>query len=204
MNPELFSAFLLLAVVLFLSPGPIVTLVIATGVTQGMRAALLTVAGTTLANGLLLAMIAAGLSWLIQTSSALFEYVRFAGAAYLIWLGIQAWRHAGRGMEAVAPPGRVNFRRGFWVALSNPKTIAFFSAFLPQFVDPTLPAGPQLVLMCTASVILGGLLDSSYAIAAGAGRAFLFTPARTRMMGRTSGLVLIGGGIWLALARRAP
>jgi len=105
-------------------------------------------------------------------------------------------------MEVQAPAGRVNFRRGFWVALSNPKTIAFFSAFLPQFVDPALPAGPQMALMCAASVMLGGVLDSSYAIAAGAGRAFLFTPARTRAMGRASGLVLIGGGIWLALARR--
>jgi homoserine/homoserine lactone efflux protein len=71
----------------------------------------------------------------------LFDVLRWAGAAYLIWLGVQAWRSAGRG-GAAPPPSGVNFSRGVVVALSNPKTIAFFTAFLPQFIDPLLPAGP--------------------------------------------------------------
>src|SRR5262245_1570868 len=153
MNWELFAAFLLITTVLIVTPGPIVTLVIATGATQGIRAALATVAGTTLGNALLLVMIALGLSWILKNAVELFELLRWVGAAYLVWLGIQAWRHAGQA-TAPGPSRRVNFSRGFVVALLNPKTIAFFTAFLPQFVDPSLPAGPQLVVMCTVSVLL--------------------------------------------------
>jgi threonine/homoserine/homoserine lactone efflux protein len=148
LNPELFLAFLLITLVLVVTPGPIVTLVIATGATQGVRAALVTVAGTVSGNALLVTAIAFGLSWILKSSAPLFEAIRWAGAAYLVWLGVQAWRGAGREAERPPPPGRVHFWRGFLVALSNPKTIAFFTAFLPQFVDPALPAEAQLAVMC--------------------------------------------------------
>ena len=141
MNWELFTAFLLITAVLVITPGPIVTLVIATGASQGIRAALTTVAGTTLGNAILLAAIAFGLSWVLRNAAILFDILRWVGAAYLIWLGIQAWRHAGANGTPAAPGRHVNFWRGFVVALSNPKSIAFFTAFLPQFVDPSLPAG---------------------------------------------------------------
>src|SRR5207245_1275904 len=85
--------------------GPIVTLVIATGATQGARAALVTVAGTVSGNALLIAGIAFGLTWVLKSSIVLFEIIRFAGAAYLVWLGLQAWRNAGRGAGAHPPPG---------------------------------------------------------------------------------------------------
>jgi threonine/homoserine/homoserine lactone efflux protein len=150
MNAELFAAFVLIAIVLFVTPGPIVTLVIATGATQGVRAALTTVA-----------------------------------------------EH-----EAPPPRGRVHFWRGVLVALSNPKTIVFFTAFLPQFIDPALPAERQLAAMCIVSVLLAASTDSAWAVAAGLGRAWFMKPARARLLGRLSGSVLIGGGIWLSLARR--
>ncbi|HEX4649462.1 MAG TPA: LysE family transporter, partial [Steroidobacteraceae bacterium] len=97
---------------------------------------------------------------------------------------------------------QVHFWRGFMVALSNPKTIAFFTAFLPQFVDPTLPAGRQLAVMCAVSVLLAALSDSCWGIAAGLGRAWFIRPARARILARASGLTLIGGALWLSLARR--
>src|ERR1700730_213186 len=113
MNAELFTAFVLIAIVLTLPPGPIVTLVIATGATQGVRAALTTVAGTTLGNAILLAAIAFGLNWVIKNAVVLFEVLRWGGAAYLIWHSIQAWRHAGKdGGNVIAPTGRVHFSRG--------------------------------------------------------------------------------------------
>jgi homoserine/homoserine lactone efflux protein len=202
MNPELFAAFLLITLVLFLTPGPIVTLVIATGATQGTRAALITVAGTTLGNAVLLVAIAFGLSFVLRHAGALFEILRWAGAAYLIWLGIQAWRQAGKSEISAAPSGRVHFWRGVAVALSNPKSIAFFTAFLPQFVDPALPAAPQLAVMCAVSSLLAATTDSAYAVAAGVGRAWFMQPARVKLLGRLSGLALIGGGLWLSLARR--
>jgi threonine/homoserine/homoserine lactone efflux protein len=96
----------------------------------------------------------------------------------------------------------VHFWRGVLVALSNPKTIVFFTAFLPQFIDPALPAERQLAAMCIVSVLLAAATDSTWAVAAGLGRAWFMKPARARLLGRLSGSVLIGGGIWLSLARR--
>src|ERR1700751_3051635 len=95
MNVELFTAFLLITVVLIIAPGPIVTLVISTGATRGVRAALTTVAGTTLGNAVLLAAIALGLNWVHAHADLLFNALRWTGATYLVWPGVQAWRHAG-------------------------------------------------------------------------------------------------------------
>lgn len=201
MNWSLFSAFLLITIVLFLTPGPIVTLIIATGARQGTRAALMTVAGSSVGNAALLALIAIGLGWILQLSADLFDALRWAGAAYLVWLGVQAWRHAGEKAPALAPAAHVHARRGFLVAMTNPKTIAFFTAFLPQFLDPSLPVGRQLLVMCVCSVTLGAVLDSGWAIAAGYGRSFFMSPENNRLLGRLSGLVLIGGGVWLSLVR---
>jgi threonine/homoserine/homoserine lactone efflux protein len=188
--------------VLIVTPGPVVTLVIATGATEGVRAALLTVLGTTLGNALLIGAVAFGLSFVLASSALLFDVIRFAGVAYLVWLGIGLWRNAGRSLPP-APAGRgVHAARGFLVALSNPKTAAFFTAFLPQFVDPALPAEFQLAAMCAAFVLIAAVLDSSWGIAAGLGRAWFVKPSRTTLLGRLSGAVLIGGGLWLSLARR--
>ncbi|MGB6535463.1 MAG: LysE family translocator [Xanthobacteraceae bacterium] len=202
MNWDLFAAFLVITVILFITPGPIVTLVVATGASQGVRAALITVAGTTLGNACLLAAIAFGLNFVLANVAGLFEALRWAGAAYLIWLGVQAWRRAG----ATNPPasGRgINFSRGLVVALTNPKTIAFFTAFLPQFIDKSLPSATQLAVMCSVSVLLGAMLDATWGIAAGFGRAWFIRPERMRLLNRLSGVVLIGGGIWLSLIRRS-
>lgn len=202
MNPELFLAFLLITVVLVLTPGPVVTLVVATGATDGARAALLAVGGTVFGNAILIGAVAFGLNFILMSSALLFEVIRWVGAAYLIWLGIQLWRNAGR--NAVRPParGRVHLSRGFLVALSNPKTAAFFTAFLPQFVDPALPPAFQLAVMCTAFVLLAAVFDSAWGIAGSLGRSFLVGPARAKLVGRFSGAVLIFGGLWLSLSRR--
>ena len=201
MNGHLFAGFLAITIVLLLTPGPIVTLVISTAATLGARAGLITVAGTSTGNAVLIAAIALGLDWVLSHAVYLFEALRWSGAAYLVWLGVQAWRHAGRPQ----PPLRgnhVHFRRGVLVAISNPKTIAFFSAFLPQFVDPALPAARQLTVMCAVTVLLAALSDCCWAIAAGLGRAWFVKPARAKLLARASGLTLIGGGVWLTLARR--
>ena len=202
MNIELFTAFLLITIVLIIAPGPIVTLVISTGATRGVRAALTTVAGTTLGNALLLTAIALGLNWVHAHADILFNALRWTGAAYLIWLGVQAWRHAGEESQQLLETSRARFVRGLLVALSNPKTIVFFTAFLPQFIDPRLSAGPQLAAMCVASVMIAGALDCAWAVAAGMGRAWFMKPSRVKLLGRLSGTVLIGGGLWLSLARR--
>jgi threonine/homoserine/homoserine lactone efflux protein len=202
MNLQLFAAFLAITLILVLTPGPIVTLVIATGATRGVRAGLITVAGSTAGNALLVSSIALGLSIVIVHAATIFEWLRWIGAAYLVWLGIQAWRHAGETAGPVETRGHVYFRRGFLAAITNPKTIAFFTAFLPQFIDPALPAGFQLFVMCAVAITMATLTDCGFAVAAGAGRNFFLRKASTTWLGRLSGLALIGGGIWLSLARR--
>jgi threonine/homoserine/homoserine lactone efflux protein len=202
MNWHLFSAFLLITLVLVLTPGPIVTLVIATGATRGARAGLITVAGSTLGNAILITGIALGLSIVIEHAAMIFEWLRWIGAAYLVYLGVQAWRHAGETAALAPPSGHVYFRRGFLAAITNPKTIAFFTAFLPQFIDPSLPTGHQLVVMCSVAVTMAGLTDCGWAVMAGAGRAFFLRRANAAWLARISGLALVGGGIWLSLARR--
>jgi threonine/homoserine/homoserine lactone efflux protein len=202
MNYQLFAAFMLITLVLVLTPGPIVTLVIATGATRGVRAGLITVAGSTIGNALLVSGIALGLSLVIQYAAVIFEWLRWIGAAYLIWLGIQSWRHAGSAATAIEPSSHVYFRRGFLAAITNPKTIAFFTAFLPQFVDPSLPVGHQLLVMCSVAVVMASVTDCGWAVLAGAGRSFFLRKTSARWLGRISGLALMGGGIWLSLARR--
>jgi homoserine/homoserine lactone efflux protein len=201
MNWDLFTAFLVITAILIVTPGPIVTLVIATGARQGVRAALVTVAGTSLGDAILLTAIAFGLNWVLQNAAALFELLRWVGAAYLIWLGIQSWRYAGAA-ASTATSGRINFTHGFLVALTNPKTIAFFTAFLPQFLDPKLPVATQLLVMCAVTALLAVLSNTVWAVASGMGRAWFMRPARAKLLGRMSGAVLMGGGIWLSLARR--
>ena len=201
MNWDLFAAFLALTLALVVVPGPIVTLLISTASTRGVRPALVTVAGTSTGSAVLLTAIAFGLTWMVAHAGYLFDVLRWCGAAYLVWLGVKAWRGAGR-VQPNPPADRVHFTRGFLVALSNPKTTAFFTAFLPQFIDPRLPAGPQLAAMCVASVLVAAISDSGWAIGAGLGRTWLMQPARAKFLGRLSGLTLIGGGIWLSLARR--
>ena len=202
MNGQLFAAFLAITLVLVVTPGPIVTLVISTGATRGVRPALATVAGTTLGTALLLAAIALRLAWVHANALILFEVMRWAGAAYLIYLGVQAWRGAAKAADPLPVADHIHFARGLAVALTNPKTIVFFTAFLPQFVDPLLPAGRQLAAMCVASTLMAATTDSAWAIASGMGRAWLMKPSRARLLARLSGTVLIGGGVWLSLARR--
>lgn len=203
MNPHLFSAFLLITVLLFLTPGPIVTLVVTTAARNGTRAALRVVAGAATGNAVLTGCIAIGLGWILKASAEVFDLLRWVGAAYLIWLGIQAWRNAGAMSEAAAPGGHVHIGRGFIVAMTNPKTIAFYTAFLPQFIDPTLPVARQLLVMCVVSVALGFLIDCGWAVAAGLGRAWFVKPKHNKLLGWFSGAALVGGGVWLSLVRRA-
>jgi threonine/homoserine/homoserine lactone efflux protein len=201
MNWSLFSAFLLIAAVLYVTPGPVVTLVVTTAARDGVRAGLTAVAGGMVGHAALLSCIAFGLSWILRASAEIFDVVRWVGAAYLVWLGVQAWRRAGMPNKAAPPGGHVHFSRGVIIAVTNPKTIAFFTAFLPQFIDPSLPIQRQLLVMCVTSLLLGGILDSGWAIAAGYGRAMFVKPRHERTLGRLSGLVLIGGGVWLSLMR---
>jgi homoserine/homoserine lactone efflux protein len=207
MNAHLFLAFCLAATALVLLPGPIVTLVIANSLSHGTRSGLTTVAGASLGNALLLTATAVGLIAFFAFLSELFEVVRWVGAAYLIVLGIKGWRASGGDFSTLMKPaprrsGKAVFLQGFLIAITNPKAIVFYVAFLPQFIDPHRPAGLQLLAMCTFMIVVAVLSDSSYALLAGRARRWFGTPWRRRMQERVSGTLLIGVGCGLLLTRR--
>ncbi|HXS22166.1 MAG TPA: LysE family translocator [Steroidobacteraceae bacterium] len=206
MNPHLFAAYCLAVTILILIPGPVVTLVVANSLSQGSRSGLATVAGASIGNAILLGATAVGLIAFFALLSEVFEIVRWVGAAYLIWLGIKAWR-AHETQEAAALPraarsSRAVFLQGFVIAITNPKAILFYIAFLPQFVDPHLPAGPQLLLMIATMIVMALLSDSGYALLAARARGWFTVPERRRLQSRISGTLLIGVGCGLLVARR--
>ena len=206
MNLHLFLAYCLAVAILLLMPGPVVTLVVANSLSHGSRSGLATVAGASIGNAILLGATAIGLVAFFALLSEIFEVVRWAGAAYLIWLGIRAWRDHGAETVGVVPAAkqasRAVFLQGFLIAITNPKAIIFYIAFLPQFVDSRLPAGPQLLVMIGTMIVMALLTDGAYALLAGRARGWFTAPKRRRLQARITGTLLIGVGCGLLLARR--
>ena len=203
MSLQLYLAYIAACVALALLPGPIVTLVIANGLRHGTRAALTNIAGVQAALLIVIGVVAIGLTSLMATMGYWFDWVRFAGAIYLVWLGVKLIRDPVQGLksdEAPPPPRGGFFLQGFLVALSNPKLLVFFGAFIPQFVDMSRDHLPQVALLGVTFMVVAGLTDAAYALLAGRVRSF-FSARRTRMLSRVSGGFMIGGGVWLALTR---
>jgi homoserine/homoserine lactone efflux protein len=202
----LYLAFVLASTVLILLPGPNVTLLVATSLAYGARRALMTLAGTSSAIALQLLVTVLGTTSLLLALATGFEWLRWAGVAYLLWLGIRQWRAAPVALEDVDPAaistGRL-FWRGFVVSATNPKTLAFYAAFLPQFLDPARPPLPQLLLLSVTFLLLASVLDGTYTLLAGRLRPWLRGQRRARLRNRLSGALLIGAGLGLALARRS-
>lgn len=202
---DLYLAFVLASVVLILIPGPNVTLLVATSLAYGARRACATLAGTSAAIALQLVVTVLGMTSLLALLASGFEWLRWAGVIYLIWLGVRQWRAAAVALEDVDPPAvaaRGLFWRGFLVSATNPKTLLFYAAFFPQFVDPASAPGPQLVLMSATFLALATLLDGGYALLAGRLRHLFRSRRRARLRNRITGSLLIGAGLGLALARR--
>jgi len=202
----LYLAFCLATAVLILLPGPIVTLVIAQSLRHGTATGLATVAGSTIGNALLVAAGAFGLSTAFVLLADLFDLIRWLGAGYLIWLGIREWRSRGADLDAARAgerrPKSAVFWQGIVVAITNPKTILFYAAFFPQFIDVGAPLAPQLTLMCVSFVVIAATFDSGYALLAGRLRGVLAGAGRAKIRSRITGALLIGTGLGLALARR--
>src|SRR5215831_17018116 len=198
MNLHLFLAYCLAVAILVLMPGPIVTLIVANSLSHGSRSGLATVAGASIGNAILLGATAVGLVAFFALLSEIFEVVRWVGALYLIWLGVKVWRASGGEGLAILPAAkqssRAAFLQGFLIAITNPKAIVFYVAFLPQFIDSHLPAGPQLFMMIGAMIIMALFSDSAYALLAGRARGWFTTSARRRLQSGITGTLLIGIG----------
>ena len=202
MSLELYLTFLLASIVIAAIPGPTVTLIIANSLTHGMRAGLLNVAGTQLALAAMIGTLVVGLASIIATMGWWFDWLRLAGALYLVWLGWKLLRNAGGDETATrAPLPRGGFLlQGFLVMLSNPKALLYFGAFIPQFVDANGNYVTQIILLGATSMVVAILSDGAYAVVTGRAGALL-SRRRVRLVSRIGGASLIGGGLWLAFAR---
>ncbi len=202
MSLELYLAYVLTCVVIVIVPGPIVTLVVANSIAHGARAGLINIAGAQLGLATMIGIVLVGLASLIATMGVWFDYVRLAGAAYLVWLGAKFLMSPGTlGGAAQAEPPRVGFFwQGFLVLMANPKALLLFGALVPHFVDPNGNYVGQVILLGVTAMAIAAFFDSIYAILADRSRHWL-SPPRVRLVSRLSGVFLIGGGVWLALAR---
>jgi homoserine/homoserine lactone efflux protein len=202
MSLEFYLAYVLACIIIVIVPGPIVTLIVANSIAHGARAGLINIAGAQLGLATMIGVVLVGLASLIATMGVWFDAVRLAGAAYLIWLGIKFFRARntlGDPANVVAP--RVGFFwQGFLVLMANPKALLLFGAFIPQFVDPAGDYVGQVILLGVTAMVVAGTFDSAYALLAGRARTWL-SPPRLRLVSRLSGAFLMGGGVWLALAR---
>jgi homoserine/homoserine lactone efflux protein len=137
---------------------------------------------------------------LLQEVGAWFGWVRWVGAAYLIWLGVRQWRAAPPDLTAIkAQPRATLFAQAFLVSLVNPKTLIFYGAFFPQFIALDRPVMPQAALLSAVFLIIALTIDSGWALAVSRVRPLLLR--RGRLTGRLSGGILIGAGAALALLR---
>lgn len=197
-------AFAALSLVMIVIPGPSVMFTIGRALTVGRREALLTVVGNATGAYLQVVAVAFGVGVIVQRSAMAFTVIKLAGAAYLVYLGVQAIRHRRKVAEALAEavprigPARA-WRDGTVVGFTNPKTIVFLVVALPQFADGSL----RMLLLGTLFPIIAVLSDSVWAFVAGTARTwFARSPRRLRMIGGTGGLMMIGLGASLALAHR--
>ena len=202
--------FAIAALLLIAVPGPSVLFVIGRALALGRRGGLLSVMGNALGELLQIAAVALGVGVVLAQSIVLFSVVKFAGAAYLIYLGVQAIRRRGRGPAPADPTRSAStarmLREGFIGGATNPKSIVFFVAVLPQFVDYQAGAIPlQLGTLGALFLAIALVSDSAWALAAGTARHwFASSPRRIAALGTTGGAMMIGLGGTLALVGNAP
>lgn len=201
-----FAAMSLLVIVI---PGPSVLFVIGRALAQGRRAALTSVAGNMLGAQVLIVAVAFGVGSVVERSVLVFTAVKLAGAVYLVFLGMQAWRQRRslQGAFTAGGPSRGGLRsvwEGFAVGVANPKTIVYFTAMLPQFVDRGHGhVTAQMLLLGLVFTGIGVVSDSVWGMAAATAREwFARSPRRLALVGGMGGLTMIGLGVGVAVAGR--
>jgi threonine/homoserine/homoserine lactone efflux protein len=213
----LLLAFLATAAVIVAIPGPSLLFTIGRAITVGRRAALWTVVGNALGLLVQSLLVAVGLGAVLAASAAAYTVVKVAGAAYLVYLGVQAIRHRGElagsllaargggaaGVSASAAVDRRSLFQGLTVGLTNPKTLVFLSSLLPQFVDPASAPQPQILALGAAFAAMALVGDSIWALVAGRARDwFARSPRRLERLGAGGGALMIALGLSVAVAGR--
>ncbi len=195
--------FALAGVVLVVVPGPSVLFIVGRALAHGRRAALTSVAGNTTGAMAVVVVVALGLGAVAAASVVVFTVLKIAGAAYLVYLGVQTIRHRGAlSLGAGGPAGGRVYWQGVLVGVTNPKVLVFFAAVLPQFVDPAAgSATTQMLVLGLLFALIAAVLDSLWGLAAGAARDWFATsPARLRRLGAAGGASMIAMGAGLAVS----
>jgi len=203
MTLESYVAFCLAATALALVPGPTVTVIIANSLRHGVRSGMMNVAGTQAGFIVWLVIAAFGLGAAIEFMGLWFDVLRYAGAAYLLWLAWKLFRSKGDlavAAERARPHGSF-FLQGFIVIISNPKMLVLFGAMIPPFITSHDRAFEQIMLLGLTFMAIAAVGDSLYALMAGRAGAWL-SRSHIRGLEIASGCLLAGGGIWMALRGR--
>jgi threonine/homoserine/homoserine lactone efflux protein len=208
MSFELWLAFVAAAAVVLVIPGPTITLVIGYALAEGRRSAWATVAGVALGDSTALILSLAGVGAILAASATLFNLVKLAGALYLVYLGIRLWRAEPKppslGETGVRTPLKM-MAHAYAVTALNPKSLIFFMAFLPQFIERDALILPQLALLAVTFVVMATLNASAYAWLAGAARGLIRSSRVLKTINRIGGGVLVGAGLATAATlRRLP
>ncbi|MGR3376131.1 LysE family translocator [Salipiger abyssi] len=206
MSLDLWLTFVAASTALLLIPGPTVLLVLSYALSKGRSVAVASAAGVALGDFTAMSLSLAGLGALVLASATLFTALKWIGAAYLVWLGIKLIRSAPK--EGLAIPRAEVTARGVFahaaaVTALNPKSIAFFIAFVPQFIDASAPLLPQFVILIATFVGLAAINVLVYALAADRLRSAVARPGIIAWLTRAGGAALIGMGVLTATLRRA-
>lgn len=205
-STETLLTFSIATMILLVIPGPTIIMVISQALAHGRRVALASVLGVGLGDLAAASLSIIGVGTILAASATVFTVIKWAGAVYLIYIGIKMWITPVSAPEIDMSPGkggrRSAFRDAFLVTLLNPKGIVFFMAFVPQFITHKAPFAPQAALFVAVFVALGIFNAWAYAMLASGARQFIRRPAVLRAATRTGAGFLIGAGLFSALARR--
>lgn len=200
MDATLYLAFFAATTVMILLPGPSVMLTVAHSLSHGWRRALMTVAGATIGVGVQLAITLAGMASFMLVLAQGFEWLRWAGVAYLIYLGKRHWR--AKPIVTANRDGRSLFLQGLVVTIPNPKSLLFLVAFFPQFIDPDTSLVQQVSILAPTFLAITFVFTGLWAVAADRAGRYFQSDRGARIGNRISGGLMIGAGLGLALARR--
>jgi len=207
MSVELWATFVFAATILLVIPGPTILLVLSQAIAHGRQSAVPLVAGVVCGDFTAMTLSLLGLAALLSASAALFTILKWIGACYLLYLGVKLWRSRPDDQGFPAPATVRSrwslFKSSFIVTALNPKGIAFFVAFLPQFINPKEPGHPQLVILGATFLLLAGINAALYATFAGHVRDAMRNTTTRRWFNRCGGTVLIGAGALTAAMQRS-
>lgn len=208
MTWQIWSAFFVIETALCLTPGPAVLLVLSQALTRGTLKTIWSIGGILAANTLYFTLSATGVGAILLASYDLFFAIKWLGAAYLVWLGVNAFLGRSktfsiRAGDARPVPGTRLFLNGFILQMSNPKALIFFTALVPQFINPHAALVPQVAILAITSVVIEFFVQLLYALLAGRAAHLAAQPRFTRVTNRVAGSLLIGAGIGMAALRKA-